>query len=69
MFESLPLALNLALFAVAAAFVWMAAVRLTKLVDAIATRTGLGQELAGLLLLGGTTSLPELAVATTATRH
>lgn len=45
----------------------MAAVRLTKLVDAIATRTGLGQELAGLLLLGGTTSLPELAVATTAT--
>lgn len=67
MFETLPLPLSLALFAAAAAAVWAAAVRLTRRVDAIATRTGIGQEMAGLLLLGGVTSLPEMAVAVTAT--
>jgi cation:H+ antiporter len=66
-FDNLSLAWNLALFIGAAATVWLAAVRLTRRVDAIATKTGLGQEMAGLLLLGGVTSLPELAVATTAT--
>lgn len=67
MFEALSLPFNLALFVAASAVVWLAAVRLTHRVDAIATRTGLAQEMAGLLLLGGVTSLPELAVATTAT--
>lgn len=67
MFDRFPLLLNLLVFLAAAAAVWLAAVRLTRRVDAIATRTGLGQEMAGLLLLGGVTSLPELAVATTAT--
>lgn len=67
MFEDLPLLANLAVFAGAAAAVWFAAVRLARRADAIATRTGMGQEMVGLLLLGGVTSLPELAVAVTAT--
>jgi cation:H+ antiporter len=66
-FDNLSLPVALVLFAVAGGAVWLAAVRLTRRVDAIATRIGLGQEMAGLLLLGGVTSLPELAVATTAT--
>lgn len=67
MLENLSLPLNLALFTGAAVAVWLAAVRLTGYADRIATLTGLGQEVVGLLLLGGVTSLPELAVATTAT--
>lgn len=67
MFEHAALPLNLALFVAAAAVVWIAAIRLTHAADEIATRTGLGQELVGLLLLGGVTSLPELAVAVSAT--
>ena len=67
MLENLSLPLNIALFAGAAVAVWLAAVRLTRYADRIATLTGLGQEVVGLLLLGGVTSLPELAVATTAT--
>jgi cation:H+ antiporter len=67
MFEGLSTTSNLALFVGAAIAVWLAGVRLTHCVDAIASRTGMGQEMAGLLLLGGATSLPELAVATSAT--
>lgn len=67
MLEGLPLAVNLLLFAAAAAAVWMAAVRLAARADAIATRTRLGHEMVGLLLLGGVSALPELAVATAAT--
>lgn len=67
MLEDASLPVNIALFAGAAAAVWLAAVRLTRAADAIAHRTGMGQEVVGLVLLGGATSLPELAVATTAT--
>ncbi|MBL0421512.1 sodium:calcium antiporter [Ramlibacter sp. AW1] len=67
MFEELPLWVNLLLFAASAAAVWLSAVQLTRAVEAIAARTGMGQEIAGVLLLGGVTSLPELAVAVTAT--
>jgi cation:H+ antiporter len=65
--SSWPIWLNVAVFASAAAVVWFAGTRLARYVDAIADRTGLGREVLGLLLLGGVTSLPELAVATTAT--
>lgn len=58
---------NLALFIVAAVFVWRAGTRLAINADAISTKTGIGQEVIGILLLGGVTSLPELAVAMTAT--
>jgi cation:H+ antiporter len=65
--ENFSLPVNVALFVAAATAVWLAAVRLTRCADTIATRTGLSQEIVGLLLLGAVTSLPELAVAVTAT--
>src|ERR687892_2567711 len=66
MFESLGLPANLAVFAVAAAAVWLAGTRIAAYADAIAEKTGLGRELLGIVLLGGVTSLPEMAVASTA---
>lgn len=65
MFESLPLAANLAAFAAAAAMVWIAGTRLAGYADGIASATGIGQAVVGLALLGGITSLPEIAVAVT----
>lgn len=65
-FESLPLALNTAAFAIAAAIVWWAGSKLTAHADAISRLTGLGQAVVGMLLLGGVTSLPEIAVSVTA---
>jgi Ca2+/H+ antiporter len=50
----------------AGALVWFAGTRLVMLVDDIAQRTGIGQAFAGMLLLGGITSLPELATASSA---
>ena len=50
----------------AGALVWVAGARLVGLVDEIAGRTGIGQAFAGMLLLGGITSLPEMATATSA---
>ncbi len=67
MFEDLGPWGNAGVFAVAAAFVWRAGARLAQLADRIATRTGLGDALLGIVLLGGVTSLPEAAVAVTAT--
>lgn len=65
-FEQLSLVLNLALFVVAAGCVWAAGTRISRYADTISERTGLGQALLGLLLLGGVTSLPELAVSVSA---
>ena len=53
------------LFAVSAAAVWFGGSRLAKFVGAITDRTGLGQAFMGMLLLGGITSLPELAAVST----
>lgn len=66
MFEALPLPANLGAFAVAAALVWLAGTRIARYADAIAEKTGIGREVLGIVLLGGVTSLPELAVASTA---
>lgn len=66
MFESLPLAANAAIFALAAAVVWAAGTRIAGYAEAIAHVTGAHQALVGLVLLGGITSLPEVAVAVTA---
>ena len=65
-FHSLPLAANFGLLLVSAAIVWIAGTRLAYFADAIAVRIGMGRALAGFLLLGGITSLPELATTTTA---
>lgn len=63
----LPLAANIGIFVASAGVVWFAGTRLARYADAIAEETGIGREFLGILLLGGVTSLPELAVATTAT--
>ncbi|WP_247594639.1 sodium:calcium antiporter [Sphingopyxis sp. PAMC25046] len=55
-----------AIMAVAAGLVWLAGTKVTHFVAAIARRTGIGEAFAGMLLLGGITSLPELATAGTA---
>lgn len=62
--QSLPVLFLL--LAVAGAITWYSATRITHYVDAIAKRAGLGQAFAGMLLLGGATSLPEIATAGTA---
>lgn len=67
MFENLSPWMNAAAMAAAAAVIWPMGARLARLADVFAERSGLGGGLTGLLLLGGLTSLPELAVAVTAT--
>ncbi|KLI62922.1 sodium:calcium antiporter [Aurantiacibacter marinus] len=54
------------LFMLAAAAVWWAGTRLPAYVVALSERTGIGHGLAGMLVLGGITSLPELATGTSA---
>lgn len=55
-----------ALFGAAAAIVWWAGTRLPAYVAAIEVQTRIGQAFAGMVLLGGITTLPELATAGTA---
>lgn len=65
-FANYSIWINIGVFVLAAAAVWWAGTRLTRYADAISEMTGLGQALIGMLLLGGITSLPEIAVAVTA---
>jgi cation:H+ antiporter len=53
------------IFAASAMAVWFAGSRLAGYVAAVAEKTGLGQAFMGMLLLGGITSLPELAAVST----
>jgi cation:H+ antiporter len=66
-FEEWSLGTLATVFAAAAAAVWYAGSHLARLADAIAGKTGIGRAFIGMILLGGITSLPELAVAVTAT--
>jgi cation:H+ antiporter len=66
-FESASYLVLVPVFAGAAIAVWIAGTRLARLADAISGKTGIGQAAIGMVLLGGVTSLPEIAVATTAT--
>src|SRR3990170_7852767 len=61
-----PLSVLFLILAMAGVIVWYAGTRIVRYVDAIATRTHIGQAFAGMLLLGGVTSLPEIATAGTA---
>lgn len=61
-----PLWLNIALFTIAALAVWRAGTRLSAYAEVISDRTGLGKAFTGALLLGGITSLPEIAAGVTA---
>lgn len=65
-FHSYPLWLLMAIFSSAAGAVWIAGTRLSRYASIISDRTGIGQALVGLILLGGITSLPEIATSTTA---
>lgn len=56
---ALPLSLNLGLFVLAAAVVWIAGTRMSRYAELVSVRTGLGRAFIGALLLGGMTSLPE----------
>lgn len=67
MFDDLPLVLNAGIFTASATIVWFAGTRLARYANAIAEETGISRAAIGVLLLGGVTSLPELAVAATAT--
>ena len=58
--------LNVAIFVAAAVVVWFAGVRLTRNLDTLAQRTGMDRAFVGFLLLGGITSLPEVANVGTA---
>ena len=63
-FEQYPLWLNLAVLVATAAAVWLTGTQLTRRVEAIAQHTGVGRAFAGLVVLGGVVSLPELSTAT-----
>lgn len=60
-FTAFSLWINLLVFAIAAAAVWAAGSRLTRYLDVIADKTGMGEAFTGMLLMGGITSLPEIA--------
>lgn len=62
----LGLGLNLALFALIAAVIAVVGTRLTHLADDLADRTGLGEAVAGAVLLGAATSLSGIVVSVTA---
>lgn len=63
--SGLSIAGLIAIFAAAGVIVWVAATRLTRYVNAIAEKTGLGKAFTGMLFLGGITSLPEVAAVST----
>ena len=58
--STLPLTVNLGLFVLLAAAVWIAGTRLAYLADAIAERTGIARAIMGLIFLAAITELPEL---------
>ena len=62
--ESLPVSAGI--FLVAAVVVWRAGTRLAGYADRFASATGLSGAVVGLLVLGGVTSLPEVATSATA---
>jgi cation:H+ antiporter len=66
MFTSLGLAVLLAIFAGAAAIIWVAGVKLADTTDILSRRLGLGEALGGVILLAIATNLPEIAIVVSA---
>lgn len=64
--SSQPVFVNAGLLLVAGGAVWYSGRRLAQLADQLTTRTSVTHVLAGALLLGGATSLPEVATTVTA---
>lgn len=65
MLQSLPLWGVAGLFVLSAGIVWFAGSKLATLVDAFSVKTGMGRAFLGMLMLGGITSLPEVAAVGT----
>lgn len=63
---SWPLSLSIAVLVGSAVVLLIAGTRFTRLVDVLADRLGIGEALAGAVLLGATTSIPGLIVTTLA---
>jgi cation:H+ antiporter len=64
--SSLALPFLVAIFAAAAAGVWIAGIFLSNTADVLSTRLGLGEALGGLILLAFATNLPEIAITVSA---
>lgn len=65
-FTTYPTWINGIVLAVGGCVVWLSGTKLARLADAISTKTRLSQALAGALLLGVATSLPEIVTTVTA---
>ncbi len=65
-FTKFPIWLNGIVLTVGGIVVWLAGTKLARLADAISRQTALSRVLAGALLLGVATSLPEIATTVTA---
>ena len=66
MISGLALPILGAIFAVGVAAIWVAGIQLSKSVDLIDDRLGLGEALGGLVLLAVVTNLPEIAIVSAA---
>ena len=64
MIQSLPI--SVALFVVAAVVIAFAGVKMAKISDRLADRTGLGEAVMGAVFLGGSTSLSGIVTSVTA---
>ncbi|QCU89815.1 sodium:calcium antiporter [Thiomicrorhabdus sediminis] len=64
MFDSLHL--SIMIFTIATLLIIIVGIKLTRLADALADQTGLGEALFGVLLLAGVTSLPDFAATLSA---
>ena len=62
----MSVAAPLIVFVAAAVVVWVSGVRLSKAVDVLSTRLGLGEALGGVVLLALATNLPEIAITASA---
>lgn len=66
MFQNWPLTANAALFVASSIAVWLAGSRVARYADALQARTGMGEALIGIFLLGFVSALPEFAVTVSA---
>jgi cation:H+ antiporter len=67
--DALSIPMLFLIFTAASAVTWIAGIALAKTTDTLDTRWKIGEALGGLILLGITGSLPEMAVVYAAARH